>query len=335
MRMPRLKLCALAMRRAEPARRLPGSARAWLVGGAVWLGLSGGAAQAQCAAPVERSIALDAAIVVPRDRAAGSVLYAADYPLPVPAPGCVDPARGAGWAYAQTPHPSQAQDIYRTGVDAVGVRVSIDGRPLPATEYAPVTAADGSARGSLRLELIKIDEAGSGGAVRGADLPSLVYRGDGEAGIAARIVFGGAIAVRAATCNTPNLRVALDPVSPAALATVGASAGAKDFDLRLNACPPGIARISYRLDPLGGVADAAASVVALDADASARGLGIQIRDRERRPLAFGVNHLLQAEGIADGGDFRIPLQAAYYRSDAQPPTPGRVSASLTFTISYE
>ncbi|MEH6415988.1 fimbrial protein [Pseudomonas sp. CGJS7] len=330
MRMSPSKRSVMAMRRADAARY-----RTALALAGACLALCAGAAQGQCAAPVERSIALDASIVVPRDRAVGSVLYAADYPLPMPTPGCIDPARGAGWGYAQTPHPSQAQDIYRTGVDALGLRISIDGRPLPAAEYAAVTPSDASGRGSLRLELIKIDEAGSGGAVRGAELPTLVYRNDGDTGIAARVVFAGAIAVRTATCNTPNLRIALDPVSPAALAAVGASAGAKDFELRLNACPPGIARISYRLDPLGGVADTAASVVALDADSSARGLGVQIRDRDRRPLAFGVNHQLQAEGIADGGDFRIPLQAAYYRNGAQTPTPGRVSASLTFTISYE
>lgn len=334
MRMPPSKPHASAMTRPDPARRGRRAWRACLSSLAAWLAVSAGPAHAQCAAPVERSIALDAAIVVPRDRAAGSVLYAADYPLPAPA--CAD-AAGGGWRYAQTPHPSQAQDIYRTGVDAVGVRLSIDGRPLPAAEYAGVAAGGGAgpARGTLRLELIKIDEAGGSGAVRGADLPSVVYAGDGATGVAARIVFSGAIAVRAATCNTPSLRVALDPIAPAALATVGASAGAKDFELRLNACPPGIARISYRLDPLGAVADAAASVVALDAGASAGGLGIQIRDRERRPLAFGVNHPLQAEAVGDGGDFSIPLQAAYYRSDAQAPTPGRVSASLTFTISYE
>lgn len=296
--------------------------------------LAAGAAQAQCAAPAERSIAIDAAIVVPRDRAAGSVLYAADYPLP--APGCMDPARGGGWRYAQTPHPSQSQDLYRTGVAAVGLRLSIDGRPLATAEYAdaaPVAAGDG--RASLRLELVKIDEAGSGGAVRGAELPTLVYRSESDAStVAARVAFTGAIAVRAATCSTPSVRVALDPVAPAALPRIGASAGAKNFELRLNDCPPGLTRISYRLDPLGA-ADLGAATVALDPGASARGLAVQIRERDGRPLAFGVNHRIDAEGLSDGGNFRVPLQAAYYRDGARTPSPGTVAASLTFTLSYE
>lgn len=293
-------------------------------------------AWAQCAAPAERTVALDASLAVPRDRAAGSVLYAADYPLPPPAEGCGDSAApDAGWGYAQTPHPSYAQDIYRTGVAAVGVRLSIGGRPLPTAEYAgvepPVAAGDGQ---RLRVELIKIDEAGTGGRVAAADLPTLVYR-QGGTGIAARLSFSGGIDVRAATCNTPSLRIRLEPVATAALAHAGAVAGAKGFELRLNDCPAGLARIGYRLDPLGGVADASAAVLSLDAGASARGLGVQIRDGDGRPLALGEAHWLQAEAIGAGGTFGIPLQAAYYRIGGESLQAGTVTASLTFTISYE
>ncbi|SDZ08368.1 Pilin (type 1 fimbria component protein) [Lysobacter sp. yr284] len=324
------------MRAERAGRRLPDAAAAAAAACAL---LAAGAAGAQCAAPAERAIAIDASIVVPRDRPAGSVLYAADYPLPAPAPGCAEAAQDGGWRYAQTPHPSQAEDIYRTGVAAVGVRLSIDGRPLPAAEFAAV-AMSPSTRGTLRLELIKLDAGSGGGAIRGADLPTLVYRGGvgaevgaGDA-IAARVNFTGAIAVRAATCNTPSVRVALAPIAPQALARPGASAGAKDFDLRLDDCPAGLSRISYRLDPLAG-ADAATSALALDPGASARGVAVQIRDRDGRPVEFGSSHELQAGHLGDGGSFRIPLQAAYYRSDAQPPQPGTVSASLTFTLSYE
>lgn len=299
-----------------------------------WAVLHAGAAAAQCAAPVERSIALEAAIAVPRDGAAGSVLYRADHPLPALPPGCADPLRAGGWRYANTPHPSQSQDIYRTGVAAVGLRVSINGQPLSTADYAPIAVpgTDGG-HGSVRVELIKIDDAGSTGAVRGADLPSLVYAG--EAGTAARVVFSGAIAVRAATCNTPSVRVVLDPVAPAALARPGSSAGAKNFELRLNDCPPGMARMSYRLDPMAAVRGAAASVVALDPGAGARGIGVQIRDRAGQPVAFGVDHRIEEPGIGAGGNFRVPLQAAYHRDGAQAVTPGSVSASLTFVITYE
>lgn len=301
--------------------------------------LAAGAVHAQCAAPAERAIAIDASIAMPRARAAGNVLYAADYPLPAIPPGCTEAAQNGGWRYAQTPHHSQSEDIYRTGVAAVGVRLSIDGRPLPAAEFAAV-AMSPSTHGMLRLELIKLDAGSGGGAIRGADLPTLVYRGGvgaevgaGDA-IAARINFSGTIAVRAATCNASSLRVALAPIAPQALAQRGASGGAKDFDLRLDDCPAGLSRISYRLDPLGG-ADAASSSLALDPSASARGVAVQIRDRDGRPIGFGVSHELQAPHLGDGGSFRIPLQAAYYRSDAQPTQPGTVSASLTFTLSYE
>ena len=329
------KPSAIAMIRPERGGRRLARACAAVVFGAA--ALAAGAAQAQCAAPSERAIAIDAAIAVPRDRAAGSVLYAADYPLPAPPPGCVEAAGDGGWRYAQTPHPGQSEDIYRTSVAAIGVRLSIDGRALPTAEYAAV-AAGPSGRGSLRVELIKLDAAGGGGAIRGADLPTLVYRGgpsaNGGDAVAARVSFTGAISVRATTCNTPSLRVALAPIAPQALAQPGASAGAKDFELRLDDCPAGLTRISYRLDPLGG-ADAATSALALDASASARGVAVQIRDRDGRPVAFGVNHEVRAVGLGDGGSFRVPLQAAYYRGDAQPAQPGTVSASLTFTLSYE
>lgn len=122
------KPSATATMRAERAgRRFPDAAAAAVAACAL---LAAGAAGAQCAAPAERAIAIDASIAVPRDRPAGSVLYAADYPLPAPAPGCAEAAQDGGWRYAQTPHPSQAEDIYRTGVAAIGVRLSIDGRPF-------------------------------------------------------------------------------------------------------------------------------------------------------------------------------------------------------------
>ncbi|QCW24371.1 type 1 fimbrial protein [Lysobacter enzymogenes] len=323
------------MRAERAGRRFPDAAAAAV---AACAPLAAGAAGAQCAAPAERAIAIDASIAVPRDRPAGSVLYAADYPLPAPAPGCAEAAQDGGWRYAQTPHPSQAEDIYRTGVAAIGVRLSIDGRPLPAAEFAAV-AMSPSTRGTLRLELVKLDAGSGGGAIRGADLPTLVYRGGvgaevgaGDA-IAARVNFTGAIAVRGHLQRAePAHRAGADRAAGAGPA--GASAGAKDFDLRLDDCPAGLSRISYRLDPLAG-ADAATSALALDPGASARGVAVQIRDRDGRPVAFGSSHELQAGHLGDGGSFRIPLQAAYYRGDAQPPQPGTVSASLTFTLSYE
>lgn len=325
------KPSAATIARPERAARRLSCAYAAILAAA----LLAGVAQAQCTAPAERAIAIDASIAAPRDRAAGSVLYAADYPLPALAPGCAEAAVDGGWRYAHTPHPGQSEDLYRTGVPSIGVRVSIDGRALPVVEYAAATPAPAATRGSLRVELVKLDALGGSGAIRGDDLPTLVYRGGGIGdAIIARVNFIGTISLRSATCNAPSLRVALAPIAPSALAHPGASAGARNFELRLDDCPAGLTRISYRLDPLGA-ADTAASALALDAHASARGVAVQIRDHDGRPIGFGVEHDVQAANLGDGGGFRIPLQAAYYRSDAQPPQPGTVSASMTFTLNYE
>ncbi len=294
-------------------------------------------APARCPAAPQQAIAIDAAIAMPRDRAAGSVLHSAEYPLPEPSPGCIAPdaGPGAGWRYAQAPRPALAQDLYATSVEGIGVRLSISGQVLPTLEHAASNAGVGPTRARLRLEWIKTGEMGGAGSVAGTDLPTLAYADASGQSISASVAFAGTLSVRAATCDTADVRVVLAPIAANALPQAGASAGAKDFELRLDDCPAGMARLSYRLDPLGPLANAAASVLALDPASSARGLGLQIRDRQGRPIAFGAAHDVDAPHLRAGGSVRVPLQAAYYRTGAGSPAPGTVSASMTFTLNYE
>lgn len=288
-------------------------------------------AQASCAIPVERAISIDASLTMPRDRATGRVIHAIESSLPSPACRSAD-GPDAGWRLARVPHAAQAQDVHRTGLGAIDARLSIDGRVLSSTDVIAVPGErNGALGGTLRLELIKRDERSDGGVIRGADLPTLAYVDSG--GTTARITFTGTIEVRSATCRTPDVRVILDPIAAAALPAVGASAGARSFELQFNDCAAGIDSIGYRLDPRAFAVDGLDSVLRIDD--GPEGVAIQIRDGQGRPLSLGVTHPFTPADLATGGAFRIPLQAVYYRTGADPLQPGRISASMTFTMSYQ
>jgi major type 1 subunit fimbrin (pilin) len=93
--------------------------------------------------------------------------------------------------------------------------------------------------------------------------------------------------------------------------------------------------ITYRIDPVTAVVNAAKSVVALDASSSATGVGVQLLDGTgTQPFPLQTWTTFTGYDAATGGDYTIPLNARYYQTAATVTT-GMANSSMTFTMQYQ
>ncbi|MFC6299109.1 fimbrial protein [Pseudomonas sp. CCM 7893] len=141
------------------------------------------------------------------------------------------------------------------------------------------------------------------------------------------------IVVTESTCTTPNIMVSMGDQKSSGFSGVGSRLTPKAFNIALNACPEGIKGVKYRLDPTTEIVDPTSSVIALSKDSSAIGVAVQILDNIDKPLPLGTDLVFSGYKPV-GGNFIIPLKAAYYQT-AKGIKGGTANSSLTFTMTYE
>lgn len=136
------------------------------------------------------------------------------------------------------------------------------------------------------------------------------------------------------SCETSNVSVDLGSHHRKDLEAPNQTSQAKPFQIELKNCPPGINTVKYRLDPLTTVLVPGQSVVALNSsEPQATGIGVQLLNNTgAQPLPLSTN--LTATGFSGSGNFQIPLQARYYRTETRV-TKGIANTSLSFTLFYE
>ncbi|CAJ0776094.1 hypothetical protein LMG18090_00652 [Ralstonia mannitolilytica] len=136
------------------------------------------------------------------------------------------------------------------------------------------------------------------------------------------------------SCKTPDVVVKMgDRNIVSAFKGVGQSVVPIKFAIALKECPEGINKVSYQLNPNTDIVDATRSVVALDAGSTAKGVGLQPLDNTGNPVALKTK-LQFSEYDKLGGNFNIPLQAAYHQTAATV-VPGTANTSVTFVMSYD
>ncbi|MET3449333.1 fimbrial protein [Ralstonia sp. 1138] len=114
---------------------------------------------------------------------------------------------------------------------------------------------------------------------------------------------------------------------------IGTSLAPVNFSIGLKECPEGINKVSYLLKPNTTIVDAARSVVALDTESTAKGVGLQILDQNSNPVALNEKIVFKDYDTA-GGNFNIPLKAAYHQT-ASDVSPGIANSSVTIVMSYD
>ena len=184
---------------------------------------------------------------------------------------------------------------------------------------------------SFSIKIVAIGPIKAGAKIQQGVLGSLSAGGD----IAIyTIKAGNTVSVSALTCKTPGVTVKMGDKNYLSLFQgAGTTLAPVNFSIALNECPAGISKVSYQLVPNTQILDAARSVIALDADSTAKGVGLQLLTNAGNPLPLKTN--IQFGGYSKlGGNFNIPLKAAYRQTESAV-GPGTANSSVTFVMSYE
>lgn len=322
--------------------------------GAIGLMASGGS-RAACqfmdgTSTTYATVTLPAELVVARDQEAGTVLW------------------DSGWIFGGAPHikcslgvfnfeygytlplpPSpRLNKVYDVGIPGVGVKVgwyhaagtppaSIDGWIVVTSP--PTVSVESSMtalflpNATLRLQLVATGDPVESGT---RTFPNPIVRTRYGEVIANEMDFTRVtIKVKALSCQTPDVDVPMGRHAAAAFDGVGSRVGTRDFDINVDACPPGLNSITYSLRSMNGMADPVNGVMNLSADSTADGLGIQITDRYDQPVRFEAERGTLGYDRRSGGSFRIPLRASYYQTGPETVQGGDANAYVELTMRYE
>lgn len=154
-----------------------------------------------------------------------------------------------------------------------------------------------------------------------------------------RVTVPGSENITALACTvdvgSKNMVVTLPDAPAASFTGVGSTAGDTGFQLALTCQAGTTVNVSMR----SGTADAAHVGVVNSANGSgfASGVGVQVLDRNGTPMPIGGGSggsTRVAVGVSPSGTMRIPFSARYFQTGA-PVTAGKVSATVTFTLTYQ
>ena len=147
------------------------------------------------------------------------------------------------------------------------------------------------------------------------------------------VTMTGSLIISASSCKTPDVSVNMGDYVASEVTGSRGHTQPVNFDIALNACPDGINRVTYSLQANTPVIDSENGLVSLDGASGAKGVGLRIMDGDGTPLALDKAHVFSAYDV-QGGNFKIPLSAAYIHLEDQALGFGTANTSMTFTISY-
>jgi len=161
-------------------------------------------------------------------------------------------------------------------------------------------------------------------------------------------VSGLAMATRGTTilpqsCETPDVRVDMGTSDLSLFSEYGKNSDPVRFNIKLNNCPKGINKVSYKLTPTSGspAVSAGAGMVELNKNSTAKGIALQLLDENQAPIELNKEYTFLGYS-GGGGNFGIPLFAQYVRTL---PTgkkggfdpgmsPGSANADIWFIMNY-
>ncbi|UXY50463.1 fimbrial protein [Pseudomonas tohonis] len=166
-------------------------------------------------------------------------------------------------------------------------------------------------------------------ALVGFGLSSLALAVDGT------ITIKGEVSSKTCSIDSTSLNqtIQLPVVSQSSLAS-GQNAGFKPFGITLSSCTQGSkVKANFEIGPNVNPADGTLKNELNGADAS--NVAVQLFNKNQQPidLVSGTNNLEEISGA--GGKATLDFFAAYLAPTGVSVTPGQVSTSVTYTMSYE
>lgn len=139
------------------------------------------------------------------------------------------------------------------------------------------------------------------------------------------------------SCETPDVKVDMGSYTMSDFFQNGDYGKAKVFDLGIKNCPPGINNFRFAFLPTAGSPawNADTGIINLNSNSTAKGLALQIRFRDERPLKLNQPYIMKAP-TEEGGNNSVALQARFVRiepSNAQM-KPGDANAEIAFVVEY-
>lgn len=142
------------------------------------------------------------------------------------------------------------------------------------------------------------------------------------------------IVVNAAACQTPAVSVQMgDDYQLFEFSNPGDTPRVVKFNIGLNQCQSGIKKITYSLIPTTQVIDPQKGIVALNANSTAKGIGLQLMTDAGQPIKLDSVYPFN-EFNTNETNFNIPLSAAYYRLPGSKLEAGTANAAVTFVVNY-
>jgi len=292
-------------------------------------------AHAYCTADDRRFISYSGPgnITVPRDAPDGTVLYSETKVLPYTNFQCTTQELwGFNLASGRGAPPAAKTEEFPLGVSGLSfrIKVGLSGGVGYLASLAPLGAGSYNLKGDMILEVFKSGALAPSNAVKAGGLGLVQYGYK----TFVDVTLGQAINVVAASCETPDVSVAMgEDYKLFDFGGPGSTTREVPFGLKLNNCPEGIAKVNYQLQALTPVIDAAQGVVGLNSTSSAVGIGLQIKDENGVPVPLNTPRTFSGYN-ASGGNFVIPLTASYYRLATESLRPGSANTEVTFIMSY-
>ena len=236
--------------------------------------------------------------------------------------------------------------VYKTDLPGVGIAM---GRKIYRngcgweTTWGVVSSTSGGAGcnssqlrpngAQFRARLVKIGAITSGRVGAGPVAQGRVFA-NAAYDPRAVIISTTATQVTVLTCLTPDVLVDLRSHKSSEFKGPGSFTAMTAFNVALKSCPAGINRVTYRIDAVTPIVNAANSVVALNSGSTATGVGVQLLDGSGNVFPLGTPKGLGGYSTSTGGDYAIPFNARYYQTGAAV-GPGSANTAMTFTMSYE
>jgi len=223
--------------------------------------------------------------------------------------------------------PGTGVNVYPTSVAGLGYSITHDDLTTYLYPYpcCQIPANTYLADISSSLQLIK-----TGPIISGSTLPAgLIGDWQFDPGINIEsFTLANSVTIIDPACSvdTTPIAVTLPSVTATALSSIGATAGSTAFAVALTCFNN--ATLDIQLDYAGAPSGIPGVLTATSGASS--GVGVQLLDKNFDPVVFGTKTLV---GSTPAGALNINYYARYYRTAAV--APGNLTASATFTLSYE
>lgn len=225
-------------------------------------------------------------------------------------------------------------------LDSTGQALASYGnQPSPSGSSPQLTAAAANAEinQSFQLQLV-ITGPMSGGSqtLPSGQLVTWAFTSGGDPYFVADTFFigGSSTIIQPCTIAVDPTVVTLPPVTTSTFTSVGTTAGAMPFQIKLTNCPTGN-QLGITLSTSNPYTAPGVNGVILNTAATqpVGGVGVQLLDanNNNNPVTFGT---AIPEGQISGATVNLPFVARYYQTGA-PVTAGNVTAVATYTLNYQ